>query len=637
MATPIDPARVSMLMRTTQATSLISRQQSELLKVQTQLSTGRRLLAPSDNPGEAALALQLRKALQLRTAYADNLRQAGNHLGEVDSALSEMNGLLAQAQSIASANVSSTTTAEQRSAAAEVVAAIQSQVLSLANKQVGGVYIFGGARSNTPPFAGELGGIRFVGSRQALGNVVDEGMALAFMVDADAVFGALSTRVQGIADLTPAISPDTRLADLGGAGGQGVRLGTIRIGNGTDNALVDLAGADTVADVIGRINGAGLGGVTAGISADGMGIALSGGPGEDLTVQEVGASTSAADLGILRTTGAGAGVDIQGQSLQAKVTALTPLALLRGGAGIDTASGLIIKNGERSATIKFASAITVEDMLNQLNAAGVGVRAEINATANGINILNEVQGSLMSIAENGGSTAEDLGVRSFRPQTDLVDLNLGLGVQTVDGDDLRIRRGDGSHFDVDISGLGNVQDVIDAINTASGDARVTASFATTGNGIVLTDTTGDPVVSPLNASGAAAALGLLGAGQAGVLQSSDTHPVKTTGVFSNLLSLRQALQQNDQTEITRAAEAMLGDVERVARTQGHTGARMQEIIARSERLEDQNIATTALLSTLEDTDFTEALTRFQTLQTALQATLQTSSSLLNLSLLDFLS
>jgi flagellin-like hook-associated protein FlgL len=63
---------------------------------------------------------------------------------------------------------------------------------------------------------------------------------------------------------------------------------------------------------------------------------------------------------------------------------------------------------------------------------------------------------------------------------------------------------------------------------------------------------------------------------------------------------------------------------------------VQELESRQERLGEQNIATKALLSTLEDTDFTDAITRFQTLQTALQASMQTTSRMLNLSLMDFL-
>ena len=47
-------------------------------------------------------------------------------------------------------------------------------------------------------------------------------------------------------------------------------------------------------------------------------------------------------------------------------------------------------------------------------------------------------------------------------------------------------------------------------------------------------------------------------------------------------------------------------------------------------------STQALLSQLEDADYNEAITRFQSLQTALQANLQTTGRLLSQTLLDFL-
>ena len=77
-------------------------------------------------------------------------------------------------------------------------------------------------------------------------------------------------------------------------------------------------------------------------------------------------------------------------------------------------------------------------------------------------------------------------------------------------------------------------------------------------------------------------------------------------------------------------------MERVTRIRGEAGARVQELDSRQNRLEDQNLATKSLLSSLEDADFTDAITRFQTLQTALQASLQSAGKILNLSLLDFL-
>jgi flagellar hook-associated protein 3 FlgL len=72
------------------------------------------------------------------------------------------------------------------------------------------------------------------------------------------------------------------------------------------------------------------------------------------------------------------------------------------------------------------------------------------------------------------------------------------------------------------------------------------------------------------------------------------------------------------------------------RVRGETGARVQELESRQNRLDDENLATKALLSELQDTDFTDAITRFQTLQTALQASMQATSKTMNLSLMDFL-
>jgi len=63
---------------------------------------------------------------------------------------------------------------------------------------------------------------------------------------------------------------------------------------------------------------------------------------------------------------------------------------------------------------------------------------------------------------------------------------------------------------------------------------------------------------------------------------------------------------------------------------------VQELESRQNRLDDENLAAKSLLSSMEDTDFTDAITRFQTLQTALQASLQSAGKILNLSLMDFL-
>ena len=638
---PTNLARVSNLLRSNTAATQISRTQRRLLQTQNELSTGRRLNSASDDPGDAATAQQLQKTLEQRQAFMTNLDRAKNHLGAVDSTLGDLTDLLQRAQQIASANVGSDVTAEQREGAAALVEAIYGEALTLANRQFEGVYLFAGDRSTAAPFVSDAGGVRFVGSERVLHNAFDEATDLPFMVNGADVFGALSTRVQGSVDLSPSLTPATRLADLKGATGAGVRTGLVTLSNGTTTATVDLRGADTVGDVIDAVNAAGVGGVTASIGAAGNGITLTAGPGDNVTVTDAAGGTAAADLGILAPAPSGAGVPVVGASVRPSVTPLTRLAELRNGLGIDQAGGLRITSGSTTYTVDLSSAATVEDLLNAVNGSGASVRAEINATGTGINILNPAQGTTLSVAENGGSTASDLGVRSFDADSLLSDFNLGRGVRRVDGADFRITRSDGTTFDVDLTpAAATARDVIDAINSASAGGGTTASLAAAGNGIVLTDTAGGagtPSVTPLNYSDAAADLGLLASPAAGgVIAGADVNAVSAAGVFADLGGLRDALRSNDQKAITAAAEGLAADHARAARVRGETGARVQSLEARQGRLEDQDVATKALLSTLADVDMTEAISRFQTLQTSLQASMQTGASILNMSLLDFL-
>jgi flagellin-like hook-associated protein FlgL len=637
---PIQLARVSNLLRTQVSTGQITRTQEQLLKVQNELSTGKKLNTPSDDPGDAAIVQQLQKTLEQRDSYVTNLQHAQSTLSEADTAMGDLTSLLQQAQQLASANVGSDVTADQRLGAAAVVENLYNQALTLGNRQFEGAYLFGGDTSTEAPYVPTAGGMRYQGTGAHLLNQFDENTSQSFTVAAPDIFGGFSGQVKGTQDLAPAMTGTTRLADLGGSTRNDVKPGSIQISNGSATKLVDLSAADSLANVVAAINAAGVGGVTASIAPSGDKLQLNAGAGDNISVTEVGGGSLAADLGIYTPTGSGAGVNVVGQPLNPLVTEFTSLASLNGGAGISGA-GLTIANGQATATVAVPPGGTVGDLLNAINASGTGVRATVNDARTGIDIVNPIQGLAMSIGENGGTTAADLGIRSMSAGTTLAALNDGKGVATLStGPEFQITRTDGTGFNVDIDGASTVQDVINAINTASGGVGVTASFATTGNGIVLTDTAGGAAplqVTALNGSSAAADLGIAGVAPVGnVITGTDANAPTVDGVFTSLGKLRAALQSNDQAGITAAAAKIDEDASRVIRVRGETGARVQEIESRQSRLQDQNVATKSLLSSLSDTDFADAVARFQTLQTALQATMQTSGQILNLSLLDFL-
>lgn len=103
------------------------------------------------------------------------------------------------------------------------------------------------------------------------------------------------------------------------------------------------------------------------------------------------------------------------------------------GQNLDQSHGLLIHNGEEEVTVQISTARTVEDLLNAVNGKHAGLMAEINDTGTGINLRSRYSGADFTIAENGGDTATQLGLRTFTAQTRLEDLNFGHGVVDYEG------------------------------------------------------------------------------------------------------------------------------------------------------------------------------------------------------------
>ncbi|HQE28750.1 MAG TPA: hypothetical protein PL151_13405, partial [Phycisphaerae bacterium] len=255
----------------------------------------------------------------------------------------------------------------------------------------------------------------------------------------------------------------------------------------------------------------------------------------------------------------------------------------------------------------------------------------------------------MSVGEAGGNTAELLGIRSMHGGTSLASLNEGRGVGIKDGQpEFRVVARDGSSFEVSLAGATTVQDVIARINAAATAAgvNVTASLAPVGNGLRLVDgTTGSDTfrVEAMNFSTAAEDLGILQRDDAGTgeILGGDVNPVRVDSVFSALFELYDALTVSNpshvqEQQITRAAETIKRFMTRASELQGTVGARSRSMTTRLHMTEDAVTATRALLSEVKDLDYTEAITRFQQAQIALQGNLLTGPRLLQMTLLNFL-
>jgi flagellar hook-associated protein 3 FlgL len=656
---PTNLARVPTMLSSQILLGSIQNTSHRLLDAQIQLATGRAVNRPSDNAIGASTIGVLDDILERRDQRLRNLSHAEAVLNNSDAALGEASNILLEAKSIGLGQIGAGSDAQTRANQAQVINAMLSEMVRIGNTKYQDMYLFGGSMTSKAPFAELLGRFQYVG--EGSGLVTDLGLSRAVPITTSGVaaFGALSARVQGERDLDPTMTIETRLADLNGARGLGVNLGSINVTVGATNLTVDLSDAHTVGDVASILQTAiQTVDAAATVSIDGATgnrFAIAGNT-VAITFADTSAPATAADLGLDATFAIGGGT---GADIDPKLTATTPLSALT---GVTVPLGTIrLSNGGQVRDLDLSSATTVQDVMNLVATLDIGVRVEIAESGDRLNFINELSGSpanSMSIGEvGGGATASELGVRSFTGTTLLADFNHGLGVQIKTGSvdpisglpdpaadvDFRITLKDGRTFDVDLEDVTTVQDVLDQINAAAGAAGVLpadfqAALAADGNGIALTDNTVGTTtsVTALNGSFAAEDLGILGSTTSATLTGEDRATVAVESVFSHLMALRDALAGNDERGIGLATQKLEADITRIASTRADVGVRTRRVADAAVREEDLKIQDTGLKSQVQDLDYTEAAMRFATLQQQLQAAMLTASQTQRLSLLDFL-
>ena len=162
----------------TALTNLMSRQDN-LTSAQEQLTSGKRVNKASDDPTSAARAERAR-ALEDRTTSSKKAVDASNNaMTLTESALGDAGELLQQARELlVSAGDASYSDAE-RASKASALAAIRSQLLSVANRPDGqGGYVFSGQGSGGAPFVDKPGGVVFQGVGGEVNVATDEPLPL---------------------------------------------------------------------------------------------------------------------------------------------------------------------------------------------------------------------------------------------------------------------------------------------------------------------------------------------------------------------------------------------------------------------------------------------------------------------------
>lgn len=132
----------------------IQRNQSELFRLQNQISTGRRMLTPADDPVAAAQALVVTQLQSVTAQHIANQKDASSRLGLVDSQLTSLTGLLQSVRDrVVQAGNTTLRNSDRESIATELESRL-SEMVGIANSDDGsGDFLFSGYQGATRPFA----------------------------------------------------------------------------------------------------------------------------------------------------------------------------------------------------------------------------------------------------------------------------------------------------------------------------------------------------------------------------------------------------------------------------------------------------------------------------------------------------
>lgn len=176
-----------------QGLSMMQQLQSSLDHTQRQISSGRRILTPSDDPIASSRAIEMREAISRLTQFDRNAGIATNRLSQEESALNSVNNVLQRVRELALQANNATQSNETRQLIGVELRQQLDQLVQLANQKDGnGNYLFSGNQTDTQPVSRSATGFTYNGDQGQRQVQIGEGQQVADGDSGAAVFFAVA-------------------------------------------------------------------------------------------------------------------------------------------------------------------------------------------------------------------------------------------------------------------------------------------------------------------------------------------------------------------------------------------------------------------------------------------------------------
>ena len=200
---------------------------SDIIRLNEQQASQKRINRPSDDPGGMARVMDLQDHLNMLSQYDENISTATGWLDTANEQYNTISTTIARIQELASQGSTGTVSAQQRNIIATELRELQEQLIGLTSGQYAGNSIFGGSAVDRPAYIEGLGAT-VKNADQSLVRSVTGSTAKSIAIEFDP-----SPDPLGISDQTYRYSTD---------GGETWTSATL-LANGGADATLNIAGA----------------------------------------------------------------------------------------------------------------------------------------------------------------------------------------------------------------------------------------------------------------------------------------------------------------------------------------------------------------------------------------------------------
>jgi flagellar hook-associated protein 3 FlgL len=156
-----------------------------LAKTQQQLSSGKRITAPEDDPYGSGRAVSLRNELADVQQYRVNINDASAWAQQTDSSLGNVTDLLQRARELTVQAANGTQNQSSLNAIASEMTQIKASLLAEANSTYNGRYIFSGTATNVAPYPSNA----YAGTTLPVQRLIAPGEVVKVNQDGPSAFG----------------------------------------------------------------------------------------------------------------------------------------------------------------------------------------------------------------------------------------------------------------------------------------------------------------------------------------------------------------------------------------------------------------------------------------------------------------